>query len=123
MTSFSFGATSVDLDGPYSVTTMPGGARIVAAPQDNDDYRRTALRLGYGSDTIRMCHDHDACHAWLAQALGLPESPSLRNVADGIGDTPLTWLEEDAVCAVQRYANAAGVSLSEVFSLWSKSAP
>lgn len=113
-----FGGTTVAHEGPYTITTLPGGARIVAAVENTDAYRVTALRLCYGSDTLRMMREHEAGHAWLAHVIGLPESPTLRNVADGLGDTALTGLEEDAVCCIQRFANAAGIRLSDVFARW-----
>ena len=115
-----FGGTAVAHDGPYTITTLPGGARIVAAVENTDAYRVTALRLGYGSDTLRMMREHEAGHAWLAHVIGLPESPTLRNVADGLGDTALTGLEEDAVCAIQRFARMAGVDLAAVMARFSE---
>jgi hypothetical protein len=99
-------------------TILPDGSEVVAAPQDNDAYRATAERLGYGADTLRMSQEHELLHSWLAAHLGLPESPTLGRVARGEGDTALTGLDEDAVMAIQRFANAAGVNLLEHLSSW-----
>ncbi len=93
-------------------TVLVNGDEVVAAPQDNDEYRATAVRLGYGADTSRMMRDHEATHTALAVLLRLPESPTLRRVALGLESTPLTDLEEEAVCAIQTFANAAGADLS-----------
>jgi hypothetical protein len=99
-------------------TILPDGSEVVAAPQDNDAYRATAERLGYGADVRRMCFEHEILHSWVAAHFGLPESPTLGRVARGQGDTSLTGLEEDAVCALARLANAAGVTLLEHLSSW-----
>lgn len=110
------GATRIRFEGDLAITTLPDGAEVVAAPQDTEAYRATARRLGYGDDTARMCREHDACHAWLAAILCLPESPTLSNVAHGRSDSALTGLEEDAVMAIQAFACAAGVDLMAVMA-------
>jgi hypothetical protein len=112
----TFGGTTVTFDGDYAITALPGGHRIVAAPQDDAAYRATALRLGYASDTLRMMREHEAAHSAVCHWLGLPESPTLRAVADDEGPTDLSNLEEDVVLALAKFANAAGVRLIDVFA-------
>lgn len=92
-------------------TVFADCVEVVGAPQDNDAYRATAERLGYGADTLRLCRTHEVVHSWLASLLGLPESPALRGAANGSGPSLLTGAEEDAVMAVERLANLAGVDL------------
>lgn len=116
-TLLRFGGTSVSLEGWGSVTTLPDGRTIQAAPQAGEDYAATARRLGYGADVLAMCHEHDALHAALAALLGLPVSPVLSTVAGvPIGDAVQHGLEEDAVLAVTRWARSLGV---EFIPLWS----
>ena len=109
----TFGQTVVTWDGDHVTTTLPDGARVEAVAHDTDAYRETARRLGYGDDVARLNREHDPLHAALAAWLGLPCSPTLRNVADGGGNGPLFRLEETAVCAVQTFANALGIDLVE----------
>jgi hypothetical protein len=112
----TLGGSTIEFKADYAITTLPGGHRIVAAPQDDAAYRATALRLGYGSDTLRMMQEHEAAHSALCHWLALPESPTLRAVADDEGPTDLSNLEEDAVCAIAKFANKAGVNLMQVFA-------
>lgn len=123
MTPLRFGRTLVEHWPDSTRTLLPSGAGVVAAPQDADAYRATAARLGYGPDTLRMMRDHEALHSALAHLLGLPESPTLRRVADGAGDTELTGLEEQAVLAIAAFANAAGADLSAALALWAGADP
>lgn len=108
----TFGRTVVEIwDRDCVRTTLPDGAEVVAAPEPTASYRAQAERLGYGTDSMRMCVDHEVLHSALAAWLGLSESPTLGRVARGQGDSDLTGMEEDAVLALQRFANAAGVDL------------
>ena len=103
----------------HVITTLPGGAQVHAMPQATDSYRATALDLGYGTDTARMNQSHDLAHLILAHALGLDTSPVLRAVAAGTWqDDPLgvLALEEQAVAALLRFANALGVDLVAMVS-------
>lgn len=111
-----FGNTVVQVWPGCLFTILADGKRVAAAPQDNDAYRATARRLGYGPDTARMSRDHEILHTLLCHLLGLPESPTLRRVADGLGDSPLTDLEEDMVCATQAFLNRAGIDLLDVLA-------
>lgn len=111
-----FGGSTVEFPEYGAVTTLPDGQRIIAAPEDNDAYRATAGRLGYGDDVLRMCREHEAAHAALAAWLLLPESPTLRVVAGEEGPSDLTGAEERLVLALQDFANRAGVDLLDVFA-------
>lgn len=89
----------------------PNGACVPAAPEDSDKYRATAESVGYGGDTARLCLEHELIHHALSDWLGI-RSPTLERVSQG--QTDPTWInqcEEEAVLAVQRFANAAGISL------------
>lgn len=114
-TYLRFGATSVSIGDAWSFVILPGGGSVPAAPHDDEHYRATAQRLGYGDDTARMCREHDALHVALCHFLGLPASPTLSTVAGiPVGDAVLHGLEEDAVCAVTKFANAAGIDLGDL---------
>jgi hypothetical protein len=67
----------------YLETQFPDGTRVPAAPQDTDQYRATAMALGYGENTWRLCREHEIAHTTLMQALGLMYSPTLWAVAHG----------------------------------------
>ena len=85
--------------------TLPTGHVVVGSPRDTDSYRQTAIYLGYDSDTLAMCKDHDPLHVLLSQWLGIETSFSLLR-ASGLLDDGDSWkadLEEQAVMAVQRY--------------------
>lgn len=97
-------------DTHYLETAFPDGTKVPAAPQDTDDYRATAFRLGYGTDTWAMCREHELAHTELAELLGLPYSPTLWAVAHGekraiIGAPGEMQAEEDLVLAYQRWRN------------------
>jgi hypothetical protein len=107
------GHNRVEIDDASARTTLYDGKQIPAVPHDTESYRATAERLGYGSETGRMCVEHELLHTALACWFGLFESPVMRAVAEG--DDPvggITVLEEEAVMAVQAYAVAAGVNLT-----------
>jgi hypothetical protein len=116
MNLLRFGATSVELFPWGCAVHLPFGRILPAAPQDNDAYRATAKRLGYGDDTLWMNQEHDACHAALANLVGLPMSPVLSTVAGRPVHGPVEHgLEEDAAMALQRWARSIGVDLREVW--------
>jgi len=113
VTTITFGHTRVEIDAASARTTLHDGKQIPAVPHDTDDYRATAERLGYGSETGRMCVEHELLHTALAYWLGLYESPVMRAVAEDDGPVDgITSLEEAAVMAVQAYAVAVGVNLT-----------
>ena len=112
MRTILIGHNRVEIDTASARTTLHDGKQIPAIPHDTDDYRATAERLGYGSETGRMCVEHELLHTALACWLGLLESPVMRSVAEDEAPTDgITLLEETAVMAVQAYAVAAGVNL------------
>lgn len=114
MRSIRLGSSVLELhDSGLTVTRLAGGAEIPAWPQDDAAYRARALELGYGDETGLMSREHEVAHTLLAHLLGLPESPTLRGVADG-SFWPHWRAEEAAVLALQAYARAAGVSLVDV---------
>jgi hypothetical protein len=91
--------------------TLPNGAVVDGAPHDTDEYRATAERLGYGADALALCQDHDPLHAWIADALGLPDSFALRCAAGLEKESELSAAEECAVLALQRFMKLASVGL------------
>lgn len=104
------GQTEIEFRGDLTVSHLPGGLEVVAAPQDDPEYLGRAASLGYGIDTLAMSRAHEVGHSLLAHWLGLPESPTLRGVASG--NYWEHWhSEECAVMAIQKMANMAGVDL------------
>jgi len=111
MQSLRLGSSVIDFfDGDLTVTTLADGKRIPACPQEGDEYRRRARDLGYGDDIAAMSRDHEVAHTLIAVIIGLPESPTLRGVADG-KFWPHWRSEEAAVLGLQQFARAAGVDL------------
>jgi hypothetical protein len=104
MAAFRYGRTLVEVFDGYVRTTLPDGSPIHAVPGDSKEDVARAHALGYCGDVWLMTRDHDRFHAMLAYALGLQESPALRNTANAVKPTLLTDLEEAAVLAIQRFA-------------------
>lgn len=100
-----FGDTRVTVSSDGSVTVLPDGMRLVARPEPTGSYLMQSMRLGYGTDTARMCREHDYLHAKLCHALGLPCSPALAAAARGLPIDALTGAEEDLVLAAQKFLN------------------
>jgi hypothetical protein len=94
-----------------ALVRLPGGAIVRSRPQKTGAYRATAFRLGYGDDTLALCHQHDPLHAILCSWLGLPDSFALRCAAGLDNENELSAAEEAAVLAVQRFMRVAGVGL------------
>jgi hypothetical protein len=94
-------------------TILPDGAVVVGAPQDNDSYRATARRLGYGTHVALQNRDHELCHSLLSALLGLRMSPTLAGVARGEEPDALRHAEEAMVLATQKFARMAGVDLMD----------
>jgi hypothetical protein len=95
-------------------TVLPDGSIVLAVAHDTAEYAATAARLGYGADVEKLNRDHDIVHSLLAHWLGLPASPALSGAAREAEGTELTGAEEDAVMAIQRFANLAGIDLAAV---------
>src|SRR4051812_10145900 len=84
---------------------LPTGQVVHGVPQDTDDYRATAERLGYGDDLLAMCRDHDVLHCRLCAWLKIPTSYCMRDAAGILpeAERALADAEEEAVMAVQRF--------------------
>jgi hypothetical protein len=102
----SFGACQVDVREAQAMVfvTLPDGARITAAPNHDPESIARAHELGYGGDVRAMTLDHDPLHVIVCHALGLPESPALRDAVNGV-TTELGLAEEGVVLALQRFVN------------------
>lgn len=98
-------------------TVLPGGAEVHAWPHRSAEYFATAYHLGYGDDVHRMCLEHETAHSLLAYWLGLPESPTMRQVSNSASDTPMSNIEEAAVLAIQRFARFMKVDLVQRLAL------
>lgn len=111
--SYTLGDCTVDIysDGIETVFhTLPGQPSVPANPQDNEAYRATAEFLGYGSDILRMCIDHELSHTLLAVSRGLRWSPTLHGLATG--QTFSEWrTEENAVLGFQRLCRLSDTSI------------
>lgn len=92
-------------------TVYEDGTRAPAAPQDTDEYRATAARLGYGTDTWRQCVEHEVLHTWVALKMGRPHSTILWNVAHGGAKRwPPGGREEEAhAMGLQRFLNTGEI--------------
>lgn len=85
----------------WVVTKFPDGTTVEAHPQHGEEDVARAAALGYdgvGSMTL----DHDLLHqvvSWAVRGRG-------SRVPTGTEDAELVQAEEEAVLAIQRYANA-----------------
>lgn len=100
---YSYGWTLVEVFDGFVRTTLPDGTTLDAHPVDGEEHQARAKALGYAS-LWDMCKEHDPTHALLAYAIGLTESPALRQTAEG-RETELAGLEECAVLAIQAFRN------------------
>lgn len=105
------GRTVIEIWPDSTRVTLPDGSQVTAAPEDSDAYRRCASDHGYGDDTHRLCVEHEVAHALVPHLLGLPESPTLRVVAQGAAADLVTGCEEHAVLAFQLFCNVTGTDL------------
>ncbi len=112
MNTARLGSVTVDIGPDWTVTRI-GALSVAAAPEDSPAYALLARQLGYGSDTARLCVDHELMHSAPSHWLGLEASPTLARVAvcPDAPATDVTRLEECAVLAVQAFARAVGVDL------------
>lgn len=106
---------------PGSVRTqLPGRGEVTGMPHYTASYRRTARDHGYGSDVARLNRTHEVCHNLIAHILRLPCSPVFRRVASGDHESDnLTRAEEEAVLALEKFANIIGVDLIDIAKHWS----
>lgn len=107
------GSVTVETFDDYTVTRFADGLEVHAHHAEQPGQADTAARLGY-AEAFAMNKEHDLAHALLAYWLGLPHSPTLRDVAEGKPANDLHYLEEEAVMALCRFSNAVGVSLLDV---------
>jgi hypothetical protein len=111
--SIHLGTVTVEAFDGYTVTRFADGKEVHALHAEQPGQAETAKGLGY-PDAEAMNRDHDLAHSLLCYWLGLPCSPTLRDVATGTPAHEIHYLEEAAVMALCRFANATGVSLVEV---------
>jgi hypothetical protein len=101
---YRYGGSAVRVMQGWVETVLPDGTTIHAKPNhDSEDVAR-ARALGYGGDVWRMTLDHDHMHVRLCHALGLRESPALRQASRG-ESSELAGVEEEMVLAAQRFVN------------------
>ena len=91
--------TRIDTGIDWCRTTLPNGKEVPAEP--NAESPAMAERLGYGGDVAQMTREHDALHAIVTDAIGLPFSISLMLVAGEDVPAELAALEEDAILKLQ----------------------
>lgn len=103
--------TVVEVLATGSRIILPDGTIVFGEPHYSESYQETARRLGYGEDVLRLCQEHDPAHAWLADAIGLKESPALRAAIGGAVDPAIASADEEATMSLQRFCRAAGVTL------------
>lgn len=111
--SLTLGTTCVNLYQEGIDTVFQDGTNVWAEPQDEDNYRATAERLGYGNNTLAMCQDHELAHTVLAVLMGLDYSHTLWGVAHG-AYWPHYRDEEAAVLAFQTYCQKAGCRVLDI---------
>lgn len=85
-------------------TRLPDGQTIDAVPNHGPEDIARAHALGYQGDVVGMTLDHDHMHVRLCHALGLKESPALRQASRG-ESSELSGVEEEMVLAAQRFVN------------------
>lgn len=93
---------------------LADGAKAVAhVPWGDVDHIAASWTAGHGGDQWRMVVEHEVAHAFLADALDLPHSPSVWAAAHGAGDRTAVghWPqhirdEEHLVVSFQRYVNS-----------------
>src|SRR4051812_35498735 len=102
------GDAVVSIHGRGTCISWPDGTLVPGEPEDTDSYRNTALELGYGDDTVALCQDHELLHVALCHWLGFdsPLMEALRRAPEELAGHDIRMLEEAAVLAVQKFANA-----------------
>lgn len=93
-------------------TRFADGAVLVAAPVDDAESRAHASALGYrGADAVwAMTRDHDLLHTLLAEARGLPHSPTLHAVATGKPVDPAVADDEERIVFLLARAMNTGIA-------------
>lgn len=98
------GESKVETKQGWVETTLPDGSIATGVPMHREEDIARAHALGY-DDVWAMTKEHDRFHAMLADFLGLAESPVLRHSVLGNEGNEITWAEETAVLAIQRFLN------------------
>lgn len=101
---FRYGSTQVRVMQGWIETVLPGGRVVHAHPNHGPEDIARAQALGYQGDVWGMTLDHDHMHVRLCHALGLKESPALRQATRG-ESSELAGAEEEMVLAAQRFVN------------------
>jgi hypothetical protein len=108
-TTRKIGSCEITIGPSWVVTHFPGGAELHAHANYDDESRLQADKLGYGSGdegVEAMTRDHDVFHSLLAEARGLPYSPTLFGVATNDPVDPEYAHEEECIVfLMQRLAN------------------
>ncbi len=89
------------------ITKFFDGTETAAWPHDSDDYRTIADRLGYGSDTLAYCREHEILHSLTQEWLHDRPSPVLWGVAHNKMLTARQSIEEEVFTqTMQRFIRA-----------------
>lgn len=117
--SLPFGDTIVHVYPNSTCIIFSDGSTVPGAPEDTDAYRATALKHGYGDDTLRLCQEHEVMHIALCHWLGI-DSPTMTLLRNGDDENlhQLNGLEEAAVLAIQHFARVAGVDIVARMKEW-----
>lgn len=94
---------AVSLYDGWAWTAFPDGSGYGAFPHDTDDYRDLAQRLGYGSDTMAYCWEHEVCHSFVCERISGHPSAILWALAHGRRHPDSTVYEEALVQAFQGF--------------------
>jgi hypothetical protein len=112
-TTLQFGTTKVEVFPDQTLITFEDGFAVPGAPEDTDEYRATAEKFGYGSDTLKLCQEHEVMHIALCHWLGV-KSPTMRRLQTNDDSlAKLNRLEEAAILALQRFARECNIDLVE----------
>ncbi len=110
--SFKNCIVNVNPEYSYTETVFQDGTKVTAVPQDRDEYRETARRLGYGDDTARCSREHELMHTWLAEKMRQPYSATLWAVAHYLDGGHEAAPEEQLVCDFQCFMNTGRITQS-----------
>jgi hypothetical protein len=118
MTKIAFNDVLVECHHNETITRFPDGTCCFADHAEQPGQRETAQRIGYAF-AEDMNRDHDMAHSLLAFFLGLPHSPTLKDVSENRPASEIHYIEEQAILSLQAYANAMGIDLFDVARMWS----
>jgi len=106
-----FGTTKVEVYPDHTMITFADGFEVPGAPEDTDEYRATADKFGYGTDTLKLCQEHEVMHIAFCHWLGI-QSPTMRRLQTNDESlAKMNRLEEAAVLAIQRFARECDIDL------------